>query len=473
MAKILRKPRVSTLLFYPALLILTGVFFWFMFVAVGKLTTYLESYQQSHIDTQYQKVFHQLFDDPDWGALYDMAGIEDTTYEGRQAFIDYMTAKVGGQQLQCFIDSNGISGKKCPVYLGDEQLGVFYMESPPEAPAPEPWYYRLPFVEDVVNSLKIQSWEQTGLTLYFQREQSVTVCTEADRIVYLNGVPLNESHVISTSCTKGESYLPEGLQGNRRQVFYEEGFLLPPEVTVTDLAGNPIAVEQLSEGQYTENFLQPEIPEDLKERVVKAAQSYSLYMIRKGELSQLDKYFERGTSTYRSIARNQQWLMGYQDYRFEEPVLTEYCRYSEDLFSVRINMPTVLTTYNNWEKVFPLDTTFFLRKNAKGVFMIYEMTNVDVQEFVTQVRLQFFLDGQLLETQMVSSTASQLTLPAVTPPEGKVFVGWFRETLDENGSPVLALAFKPDETTGLVSLSSGTILEPMELYARFEDAPAE
>jgi len=54
--------------------------------------------------------------------------------------------------------------------------------------------------------------------------------------------------------------------------------------------------------------------------------------------------------------------------------------------------------------------------------------------------------------------------------EGKVFSGWATLT-QEGGQSVYQLVFQPDET-GHVAIPEGTILEPLTLYAVFEDAGA-
>ena len=60
----------------------------------------------------------------------------------------------------------------------------------------------------------------------------------------------------------------------------------------------------------------------------------------------------------------------------------------------------------------------------------------------------------------------------IPAPEGKVFSGWVRETINDDGSITQTVMFEPDPTTGKVALPEGTVLEPMVLYALFEDANA-
>ena len=63
--------------------------------------------------------------------------------------------------------------------------------------------------------------------------------------------------------------------------------------------------------------------------------------------------------------------------------------------------------------------------------------------------------------------SNKLTLPEITVPEGKTFLGWFIQTVSETGSTTMELAFEPNESN-TVALPAQTVLEPMTLYALFQ-----
>lgn len=470
MAKIFKKPRASTVIYYSLLLIGIVAFYLFMSGLMDKLTSHLEKYQRSHINTQYRLVFQEYFSDPDWGKLYDEAGMQDTAYEDKEAFVAYMEAKVGDQELICFLESNGTDGKKCPVYLGDEEIGAFYMTSPPEAESEtDPWYYKIPFAKSLVNKLKVQDWVYNGLTLTEpQRQLSVTVTTEGDRIVYINGVALTDAQLISTTQTLAEQYLPEGLHGMRRQSFYEDGFLVKPQVTATDLSGNPIALTEISPGVYTELFAPQEMEPDMQALIIEAAKVYCQYMINATEPYSLSFYFDTSSQLYRNIVYTELWMQSYQTYRFADPVVSDFYRYSDDTVSIRIVMSLYVRRYDGTEKEYPLDTTYFLKKQENGKYKIFSANNMDLQQPTTLVRLRFFVDGELVDSQMVDATTSQLTLPQVEAPEGKRFTGWYQATAAEDGSQTLSLVFLPKDGENTVFIPEGTDLTVMDLQALFE-----
>ncbi len=470
MAKIFKKPRTSTVVFYSIIVVVIISFYLFMSGLMDKLTTHLNNYQTSHIDTQYRLQFDNRFAEPDWGALYEESGLQDTAFEGKQAYIDYMQAKVGDQKLICFLESGGINSIRCPVYLGDEEIGAFYMASQTKAqPAKDPWYYKIPFAKSLVNKLSVQSWEYTGLTLVEpKRQQAVTVTTEGDRIVYLNGVALTNEQLISTTATKAEEYLPEGVHGMRRQSFTQDGFLVKPVVTVTDLSGNPIEIVETTPGHYTEVFALQQSDAELEAFAVSAAKTYCRYMIRDTSRAAVADYFDTSSQIYRNFISIDPWMQDYIGCRFAAPVVSGFYRYNEDLVTVRVTMSMFVKRPDGSEKEYPLDTTLFIRQTGPGKYQVFDMNNIDIQQSTTLVRMRFFVDGQVVENVMVDATTSQLQLPQVEVPEGKRFTGWYQASTDADGKQTLSLVFMPAEGENVVYIPANTGLSSMDLQARFE-----
>ena len=144
-------------------------------------------------------------------------------------------------------------------------------------------------------------------------------------------------------------------------------------------------------------------------------------------------------------------------------------RYSDNLFSVRVAMTMTATRPDGTVKEFPIDyTLFFTQKNDK--WMIYDMIAGSIQIPVGQVRLTFMDGDTQLSSAFYDTETEELLTPVVSVPEGKR-LSWVRKDRDANGRQQLTVVFTPDET-GLVTLASGTILEPMTLYTYIEDSAA-
>ena len=63
------------------------------FLGYRWLEGWLTEYEAAQVKCQ--EMFQELFADPDWGALYERAGIQDTLFEGKDAYIAHMQSKVG------------------------------------------------------------------------------------------------------------------------------------------------------------------------------------------------------------------------------------------------------------------------------------------------------------------------------------------------------------------------------------------
>ena len=425
-----------------------------IFYGMGLLEDWLIRFEASQPDTVSKEFFAELFEEPDWGALYDRCGLEGTEFEGKAAYVRYMENKVGTQALTYSMTSAGLSGgQKYLVRLGDETLGSFTIKNHAEG------------------DLAIPDWklENVALTEY-PRLQAVTVVTQPGRTVTVNGIPLEESYVVKTVSSAVEAYLPEGIHGPSATTFYADGFLVEPEVLVIDAEGNPVEMTCeagiYTEGTPTESFT--DIPEAEKAALKEATEAYGKAMIGANK-SAWKKLFVKDTEIYKNLNRliaNDSFFKGYTSFGFTEAVISEYCRYSDTLFSAKIQV--TLNTYRSdgSVKAFDIDSTIFMALE-KNTWLVQNITNENVHETTTLVRMTWTLDGQVLKTEMVDASTHLLTPPAVSAPEGKEFMGWFKESRDENGDTTLSLIFAPTES-GTVTLPSDYMLEPMTLQARFQ-----
>ena len=102
--------RVGTVIFYLLYLMLIGAAAYGIHYGLGLLNDWLTVYEASQPDTRSQEIFDEIFANPDWGKIYDMAGLEGTQFEGKDAYVTYMQAKVGDSELTYSKTSAGLSG---------------------------------------------------------------------------------------------------------------------------------------------------------------------------------------------------------------------------------------------------------------------------------------------------------------------------------------------------------------------------
>ena len=101
-------PRLGGVIFYTLYFLFILVFFVAVFIGMQWLKGWLVDYQAAQPTVKAEQVFTQLFTDPQWDQLYEASGAQDTAYEGKDAFVEYMNAKVGGSQLTYLETSAGL-----------------------------------------------------------------------------------------------------------------------------------------------------------------------------------------------------------------------------------------------------------------------------------------------------------------------------------------------------------------------------
>lgn len=448
-------PRLGGVIFYTLYFMFILIFFVATFFGLQWLQGWLTDYQAAQPTTKSQEVFDQLFANPDWSALYDAAGVEDTPYEGKTQFVAYMENKVGDSQLTFKETSAGLSGdKKYFVFLGDEKIASFTLAGQSS-------------ITD------IPDWELGGVELFFTRDETFYIKNTDGHTVYVNDVPLDDSHVIQIATTvAAEKYLPIGATGVKTCTQEISDLMAKPDVTIVDESGKTMNVTYDDASHtFTEQTEANTISDEEKETALKAAETYCEFMIEKASKADIAKYFDTSSETYSVITKlGDLWVQGNNGYRFTNEQISDYARYSDDLFSVRVALTMNVIRTDGTTKDFGYDSTLFFRKQDTGKWMVYEATNVDVNAPVGKVRLTFMDGDTVLSSEFVQTDATKLDTPLVSVPEGKVFSGWYRIDKYDNGT-TYTMVFDPDEN-GHVTIPVGTTLEPMTLYALYEDASA-
>lgn len=444
-------PRLGGVIFYTLYFMFILVFFVATFFGLQWLQGWLADYQAAQPTTKSQEVFDQLFSHPDWGALYDAAGIEDTPYEGKEQFVSYMENKVGDATLTFKETSAGLSGdKKYFVLLGDEKIASFTLSGQTAA------------ITD------IPDWELGSVELFFDRSETFYIQNVDDHTVEVNGVPLDDSHVIQIATTAAAERLPIGVTGTSTCTQEISDLMAVPTVTIFDKSGKSMEVSYDAETHtFTEQTEANTISDSEREAALNAAKTNCLFMIEKASKADIAKYFDTSSDVYSVIVNlGNLWVQDNNGYRFTKEEVSDYARYSDDLFSAHVVLNLNVTRKDGTTKDFGYDQTLFFRKQDTGKWLVYDATNADVNAPVGKVRLTFMNGDTVLSSEFVKTDATELDTPLVSAPEGKVFIGWYRIDKYDNGT-TYTMAFDPDEN-GHVTIPNGTTLEPMTLYALFE-----
>lgn len=447
-----KKLPVGTFVFYGILLLVSaGVLLTVNYIRTQKLRPYLVNFENSQPKHKCEELYNELFcakdGTPDWERLYELSGIEETPFESKTDFCDYMREQIAGKTLGYTETSGGLEGKKYIVRAGEDKIADFLLVSK--------------------NADGNTVWELGKVNLYFERGAKVVARTVDGHRLRLGGIPLDDSYLASSTETKAEEYLPEGVHGARSTLWLADGLLRAPKVDAVNDAGEvfPLVLNEES-GIYEEAApAMREITEEEKSRVLLCAETYARFMIGSAKTAELKTCFDENSEIYATVKKSDTWMQNYRGYEFAEETASDFRAYTSDLFSVRISFTLNVKRTNGTVKEFPLDSTFFFTRKD-GVFYISNMTNVNVAEEITKTRLIFKNGGQELDRIFLESGQRSFPAPKIDVPEGQSFGGWAVSETDENGKPLLTVRFRPDEN-GTVYLPEGYVPEPLTLYAVF------
>ena len=450
-----RGPRIGSVIFYTFYFLFIFLFFVGTYFGLQWLNDFLVDFELAQPTVQSKAVFEEYFSNPDWAKLYEMADVQDSPYEGVEEFVVYMEELVGDQELNMVETSAGLSGgKKYFVRAGDKKVASFLLTGGDT---------------DLTDITQIPEWELGAVEVFFERPESYRIKKLDGHTVTVNGVALDDSFTIEICTTSAEDYLPIDVIGNRTCIQEITGLMAMPEIKITDAKGNETEVIY---DEATRTFVEQaesiSITDDLRNVSIDACKAYSLYMIEAVYGDSVAKYFDTTSDIYKFIIRSERWMQDYATYRFGNEEVTNYVRYSDSLFSAKVSLSLFVTRTNGTVREYKVDDTLFFEKQATGKWLVFDKTNEDVTAPKSQVRLTF-VDGEtVISSELYDTSSKELTIPVPAAPTGKVFAGWYRIDVNEDGSTTKTVLFNPDEN-GHVSVS-GYTLEPMTLYARYQNA---
>lgn len=450
-----RGPRLSGVIFYTIFFLCIFLFYTATYFGLLELRDWLTRYEMAQPTTKSQEIFTTLFSNPDWDNLYDIANIQNAAYGSKADFVSYMENRVGETDLTYVETSTGLSNdKKYIVRVGNEKIATFTLVNHNQS----------------ASQTEIADWQLGSLEFFVQYNESYYIKKLDGHAAYVNDSPLDDSLTIRISTTNAEGYLPEGVTGIRVCTQQITGLASKPNVRIVDAAGNEMkVVYDDSTHTFTEQSEVNSISDTEKDLAINAVKTYALYMIKRAGEGDISEYFLRGSNAYNAITDTERgFVQDAASREFVNETVTNYCRYSENLFSVRVSVTLNQYRSSGSVKESTIEQSLFFEKQSTGKWMCYAMTAVDVFQPVEKVLLTFMNEDVVLDSNFHDSSINTLTCPTVSAPEGKVFSGWMVEGTDEMGQPVMNVVFQPDEN-GVVSISSESSLDPMILYPLFED----
>lgn len=447
-----KKASTGTIVFFSLYLAFVLCVLVVFIFAMGPLENWLTHYENSQPEHARDEIYNTLFAGPDWDLVYDLAGVQDTEYEGKAQFIAYMENKVGDRALTLHETSAGLTGgKKYILKLEGEKIATFSMTSTADG--------------------EFDRWQLSQVEVFFTRQEGIRIVTMPGNTVYINGIPLDDSFTTCQVTTIAEEYLPSGIHGYQMMRQEISGFLVEPEITVLDENGQAAEVYYDAENDeyHTAVSTSQELTEEFYEIALAAGRINAEYAIRAVTVTPLKEHFDPDTELFQNLILTPVFVQKYRSYSFDEEVtqVTDFYRYSDDLFSARVILKMDVVRKDKTTKAYEMDTTYFFTKNSEGKWLVTNMTNVHIQQRITTVRLQYIQDGQLIHSEMVEDDTDCLYLPTIQVPEGKELLGWAKQEVDAEGNITYTIVLEATEN-GVVYLPGSTRLEPMTLYPVFE-----
>lgn len=450
-----RGPRLSGVIFYTIFFLCIFLFYTATYFALLELRDWLNRYEMAQPTTKSLEIFEALFSDPDWDSLYDIATVQNAAYGSKDDFIGYMENKVGETDLTYAETSTGLSNdKKYIIRLGNEKIATFTLVNHNQSES----------------QTEIADWQLGSLEFFVQYNKSYYIKKLDGHTVYVNGSPVDDSSTIRISTTNAEGYLPESVTGIRVCTQQITGLASKPNVRIVDAAGNEM---QVVYDETTHTFVEESntntISDTERNLALNAVKTYALYMIKQAGEGDIAEYFLRGSDAYNAITDTERgFVQDAASREFVNETVINYCRYSDNLFSVRVSVTLNQYRGSGSVKESTIEQSLFFEKQSNGKWMCYDMTAVDVFQPVEKVLLTFMNENEVLDSDFYDTEIHTLTCPMVSAPEGKEFSGWMVEETDENEQTIMNIIFQPDEN-GVVTIPAGAKLEPMTLYPYFED----
>lgn len=444
----------GTYIFYGVYAALILVFFIAMGIAMGALKNWLVDFQAALPEDASQKIFSAVFTDPDWAEIYALANPNDSNTDNQAAYAAYMKEQVGNKKL-AFIETAADPS-------GNNKYIIYYTQDDGTCPA----IGTFTITADNKDA-KVPNWKLGTVEVFFSRNLSFDIITLPGHAVTVNGEALTEKNIISTVFTKAEEYLPAGFHGYQLLTYRITGLMAAPEVVITDAAGQTVEmVFDEATSTYSQTLPEsPTISDDEYNLVLSAAKAYSDFMIA-GSYG-FTKYFDTNSEIYKAITGGMIIRQKYASYKFLEETISDYYQYSDTLFSARINLVAEITRKDGTIKEYEVDSTFIFDKSS-GKWIVHDMVNLDIQDQITMVRLTYKdADGKEISSDFVDANTKGLTTPLITAPDGKIFDGWYQETVDSQGNIHLNKQFTPDANGNVTVVEA---LESMVLVPQFKEA---
>lgn len=439
-----RNPRIGTLIFYTAYIMLIIFFVMGMRVKLNDLEQQLKDYESAQPEPCSRLVFAELFRDPDWESLYELAEIPDTVFEGKEQYAAYMENLIGDQVLTYQEESQDAEDIRVyQVLAGDMSIGSFRLKSTP--------------TETSI------AWSFDSLFLISEYSVSLRIQKLSTHTVYINGVPLDDSYTVRTISVCDDAYLPRGVYNVWTHTQQVEGLMLVPTVTAMDKTGQSVEViYNAATDTYITSDSITTATEAEEQVALDALKAFVRYKVNRYNPLDISDRFDTESKFFLE-SEEDLWESSNLEPEFANEQVTGFYRCSNNVFCIWVELDAYVHRLNGTLKEYSLVKSMLFKKHENN-WLCIGISDLDQALLDPQVRITFMNADVLLSSELYPESSVTLQTPLLGTGDGGSLTGW---VCTDTG-----MVFTPD-SNGLVTLPEGMILRPMVLYAQFDNMNSE
>lgn len=416
-----------------------------MLFTLKYLDSKLVEFENAQPYMQSELVFQELFADPDWAVLYDLAQVSDTKFDGREEYVQYMQATVGTQSLTYEeISSGQTDSRTYTIFCGSSPIGSYGLTTVPDT--------------------KPVQWRLSAVELFPEYTENVRIEKLSGHTVYINGTELDDSYTVRSTSVCADEYLPRGVYNVWVHTQYVDGLMVEPEVTAVDELGQPVDViyDPVTDTYITGDSTTLPTTEE-SELALNALKQYIRYKVDHLLTTDLTGIFDIESAFYLELLESEPWMSSNFAPTYANERVTGFYRCSDDVFCVWVDCTAFVKRNNGTVKEYLVSQSMIFRKSETGLYCI-ATTDRGARWLEPQVRITFMNEDVRLSSELYPESNTTLQPPLLGTGDGGVLTGW---VCGDTG-----MVFTPD-SNGLITLPDGMTLCPMVLYAQFNNMNSE
>lgn len=329
-----------------------------LFASLLFLKDYLKDFEASRPIHTVEAVVEEYFLSEDKYGLLEESGYEIPEFSSESAVLEYLDSVIAEDDLQYYSIGGDDKNLIYSVVSNNLRIATVTIE-----------------LLDAPNESGFPVYELSDISLTIGGSAGVSIKAPVGYTVYINGHELTEEYVYGeVEETESCNHMFGEAEGVKYVTYKLTGIFGDPDVTAKDNHDLPAQnIESDGNGVfYTIGINYGEMPDELKDRILKASECYAAYMQKDMGFGGIAGYVDRTSELYTNLRTSAvKWANEHKGYRIVDPEVSEFYYYDENIFSCRVRFVHLLigNNGNNFENEF--DMTFYCR-NINGKFMIYD-----------------------------------------------------------------------------------------------------